>query len=52
MSPRAGVQDAVAGVMDLFRSDEGKVGSRQAEKVADEYMNRNDGGIAQKTRVF
>ena len=52
MSPRAGVQDAVAGVMDLFRSDEGKVGSRQAEKVADEYMKRNDGGMAKNTRIF
>jgi hypothetical protein len=52
MSPRAGVQDAVAGVMDFFRDDEGKVGSRHAEKVADEYMRKNDGGMAYKTRIY
>ena len=51
-SPRAAVQDAVAGVMDLFRSDEGKVRSRHAEKVADEYLKKNDGGMAYKTRRF
>ena len=52
MSPRAGVQDAVAGVMDLFRSDEGKVGSRHSKKVAAEYLKKNDGGMASKTRRF
>ena len=51
MSPRAGVQDAVAGVMDLFRGAEGKRGARHAENVA-EYMNKNDGGMAYKTRRF
>ena len=51
-SPRAAVLDVSAKDMDLFRSDEGKVGSRQAEKVADEYLKKNDGGMAYKTRRF
>jgi hypothetical protein len=51
-SPRAAVLDVSAKAMDLFRSDEGKVGSRHAEKVADEYLKKNDGGMAYKTRRF
>ena len=52
MSPRAAVLDVSAKAMDLFRGAEGKVGSRHAEKVADEYMRKNDGGMAYKTRRF
>ena len=51
MSPRAAVLDVTAKAMDLFRGAEGKVGSRHAENVA-EYMNKNDGGMAYKTRRF
>ena len=50
-SPRAAVLDVAAGAMDLFRDEEGRRGSRFAEKVAEE-INRNDGGMASKTRVF
>jgi len=51
MSPRAAVLDVSAKAMDLFRGAEGKVGSRHAENVA-EYMNKNDGGMAYKTRIY
>ena len=51
-SPRAAVLDVSAKAMDLFRSDEGKVGSRHAKKVAAEYLKKNDGGMAYKTRRF
>ena len=50
-SPRAAVLDVAAGAMDLFRDEEGRRGSRFAEKVAEE-INRNDGGMASITRVF
>ena len=51
-SPRAAVLDVSAKAMDLFRSDEGKVGSRHAENVAKKYLEKNDGGMAYKTRRF
>jgi hypothetical protein len=51
MSPRAAVLDVTAKAMDLFRGAEGKRGARHAENVA-EYMNKNDGGMAYKTRRF
>ncbi len=51
-SPRAAVLDAVAGAINWFRDEEGQRGSRFAEKVAEEEINRNDGGMASKTRTF
>ena len=55
-SPRAALQDVVAGAMDLFRGEEGKRGSRYAEmaapKLVERELKRNDGGIARKTRIF
>lgn len=40
-SPRAAIQDGVSGVMDMFRDEEGKRGSRIAKKVAKEGAKRN-----------
>jgi hypothetical protein len=64
-SPRAAIMDAVSSLVDMTRDKEGKTGSRLAEKVAaevvkqnrpdknlKELLNRNDGGMAEKTRVF
>lgn len=44
--------DAGAAVQDIFQDEEGKIGSRLAEKTAKEIIKRNDGGMASKTRVF
>ena len=43
MSPRAALQDVIAGGMDLFRGEEGRRGSRYAEKVAEELVKRDSG---------
>tara|TARA_R110000765_G_scaffold5909_1_gene18465 strand:+ start:2817 stop:3209 length:393 start_codon:yes stop_codon:yes gene_type:complete len=51
-SPRAALQDVLAKGINMFRDEEGQRGSRTAEKVAEEVIKRNDGGMARKTRVF
>ena len=51
-SPRAAIQDTVSKGMDLFRGEEGQVGSRLARLAAEEIVNRHDGGIARKTKVY
>tara|TARA_R110000823_G_scaffold195733_1_gene327074 strand:- start:173 stop:502 length:330 start_codon:yes stop_codon:yes gene_type:complete len=56
-SPRAAALDVAAGAVNLFRDKEGRRGARHAETVAKElsdedYVGRNDGGMAKKTRVF
>lgn len=40
-SPRAAIQDGVTNIMDMFRDEEGKRGSRIAKKVAKEGAKRN-----------
>ena len=51
-SPRAAIQDTVSKGMDFFRGEEGQVGSRLARLAAEEIVNRHDGGIARKTKVY
>ena len=51
-SPRAAIQDTVSKGMDVFRGEEGQVGSRLARLAAEEIINRHDGGIARKTKVY
>ena len=64
-SPRAAIMDATSALINLFRDEEGQRGARMADKAAEklveqnrpdknlkELLNRNDGGMAEKTRVF
>tara|TARA_Y100001951_G_scaffold84194_1_gene73472 strand:+ start:415 stop:753 length:339 start_codon:yes stop_codon:yes gene_type:complete len=52
LSPRAAIQDTVSKGMDLFRGEEGQVGSRLARLAAEEIVTKHDGGIAKKTKVY
>ena len=52
MSPRAAILKTGIRVGRMMEPDEVDVGSRMAEKAAEEIVKRNDGGMASKTRVF
>ena len=43
-SPRAAIQEAISSGIDLFRSEEGKRGSRLAKKVAKKKMKKMKAG--------
>ena len=47
-SPRAAIQGAISSGIDLFRSKEGKRGSRIAKKVAKKKAGKMAGGMVKK----
>jgi|TARA_R110000822_G_scaffold152687_2_gene292036 hypothetical protein len=51
-SPRAALLEAVQDIQDLFRGDEGKVGSRMAKEVAkQEVVRKSKGGMVKPRGV-